>query len=119
VVEAASGEQAIDKLRRGGSYRAVLLDVTPGKGDGLRVLHYLKREKPELLRRTILLADISEWALRNLTESDLVWGAARKPLDFGFLLDLVRACRAQMPRRATPAPSAAGTMPRKARGGSR
>lgn len=91
---AESGEEAIEKLR-GGSYRAVLLDLMLREHEGLEVLRYLKNERPEMLRRVVLVTTAPDQALRRLTERDEIWDVVRKPFDIDHLLRVVRACRAQ------------------------
>ena len=86
--------QAISKLRRN-SYRAVLLDLMLRRSDGLEILRYLKREKPDMLRRVVLVTTAPEQALRRLSEHDQVWGVVRKPFDIEHLVAVVRACREQ------------------------
>ncbi len=89
-----SRAQAISKLRRN-SYRAVLLDLMLRRSDGLEILRYLKREKPDMLRRVVLVTTAPEDALRRLSEHDQVWGVVRKPFDIDHLVAVVRACQEQ------------------------
>ncbi len=94
VDTAGDSSQAIQKLRRR-SYGAVLLDLLLRERDGLEVLHYLKSERPEMLRRVVLVTTANDQAIRRLTEHDQVWGVVRKPFDIEHLVEVVRACRAQ------------------------
>ena len=91
---ASDGNEAIEKLRSG-NYGAVLLDLMLRRTHGLEVLRFLKNERAELLRRTVIVSAASDQALRRLTERDLVWGVVSKPFDIRHLVDVVRACREQ------------------------
>ena len=113
---AADGREAIEKLRRR-DYSAVLLDLMLRQSQGLEVLRFLKSERPEMLRRVVIVSAASDQAIRRITEHELVWGLVRKPFDIRHLVDVVRACREQdRSRTAMPAPSAAGKTTPTARG---
>lgn len=91
---AGTGVEAIGKLRET-DYRAVLLDVLLPDGDGLEVLRFIKRERPALMRRVVIVSAVSDRMLRSLSERDLVWGSVQKPFDVQNLVDVVRQCSEQ------------------------
>jgi DNA-binding response OmpR family regulator len=112
---ALNADEAIEKLRRR-AYTTVLLDLMLRHSRGLEILHFLKKERPAMLRRVVVVSTASDHALRCIEERDLIWDAVRKPFEIGHLVEVVRACRAQLPRKATPVRSVAGRTPLKARG---
>jgi len=91
VETAHEGAEAIEHLRTK-SYAAVLLDLRMSNIDGFGVLDHLSAERPEMIRRVIVLT-------ASLTATDLqrvgaypVCTLIRKPFDVDVLLSAVRRC---------------------------
>jgi DNA-binding response OmpR family regulator len=111
---ALDAEEAVGKLSSR-TYGTVLLDLMLGDSSGLEILRFLKKQRPEMLRRVVVVSTASEQALRCMAERDMIWDAVRKPFEIAHLVEVVRACRAQSPRTAMPAPLDAGKTRQKAR----
>ena len=91
VETAHEGAEAIELLRTK-SFGAVLLDLRMPNIDGFGVLDHLATNRPEVLRRIIVLT-------ASLTVSDVervnryaVFDLIRKPFDVDVLLSAVRRC---------------------------
>ena len=112
---ALNAEEAIAKLSRR-AYATVLLDLMLRDSSGLEVLHFIKNERPAMLRRVVVVSTASDQTLRCMAERDMIWDAVRKPFEIGHLVEVIHACRAQLPRTAMPARPAAGRTRQKARG---
>lgn len=81
VVSEAS--QAIANIARY-EYDALLLDImTPTEG-GMTVIRHLRKTKPELLRRTVLVTGSPDSLLRSVSGD--VFGVVRKPFEAKELL---------------------------------
>ena len=81
VVSEAS--QAIANIARY-EYDALLLDImTPTEG-GMTVIRHLRKTKPELLRRTVLVTGSPDSLLRSVSAD--VFGVVRKPFEAKELL---------------------------------
>ena len=88
---ASDGVEALDRLKTG-DYAAVLLDLRMPQIDGFGVLDYLQSERPELLRRTIVLsAALSKHELERVKKF-AVCDVISKPFDVDALLAVVKLC---------------------------
>jgi DNA-binding response OmpR family regulator len=76
---AVDGKEAIEKMSNA-SYGAILLDVVLPKIDGFGVVEYLRRVRPELLARTILITGLPDRYLGGI-ERTLVCAVLEKPID--------------------------------------
>ena len=85
VVSEAS--QALDRIERV-TYDALLLDVmTPTEG-GVTVIRHLKKAKPELLERVLLVTGSPDTVLKSIAGDAA--GVVRKPFDTATLLAAVK-----------------------------
>jgi CheY-like chemotaxis protein len=90
---AVDGEEATNLLRRD-PFCAVLLDLMLPKRNGFEVLRFVAAERPNLMRRIIVVTAVSDMTLRDF-KSSTVWRLIRKPFDISQLLDAVAGCAAQ------------------------
>ncbi len=90
---AVDGEEATNLLRRD-PFCAVLLDLMLPKTNGFEVLRFVAAERPDVMRRIIVVTAVSDVTLRDF-DSSMLWRLIRKPFDIGQLLDTVAGCAAQ------------------------
>ena len=85
VVDVASdGGEAIEKLKSR-QYAVILLDLLMPVIDGYAVLDFLKEQRPDLLRRVIIVtASISSRYVQRVKEYD-VFGVIPKPFEVDVL----------------------------------
>lgn len=84
VSEAA---QALEKLGKY-DYDALLLDImTPTEG-GMTVIKYLKKAKPALLKRVVLVTGSPDSVLKSVSSD--VYGIVRKPFEANDLLNTIQ-----------------------------
>jgi CheY-like chemotaxis protein len=84
VSEAA---QAIEKLGRY-DYDALLLDImTPTEG-GMTVIRHLRKDKPALLKRVVLVTASPDSVLKSVSGD--VFGIVRKPFDAKDLVSTIQ-----------------------------
>jgi DNA-binding response OmpR family regulator len=82
----ATGSQAIE-LMKSNEYDALLLDVmTPTEG-GLTVIRHLREEKPELVKRVILVTGTTDSVLRGVAGD--VFAVVHKPFKAQELLSTI------------------------------
>lgn len=82
----SAGSQAIEKLGRA-EYAALLLDLmTPTEG-GMTVIRHLKKTRPELLRRVLLVTASPESLLKTVAPD--VAAVVQKPFEAAELLATV------------------------------
>lgn len=91
---ATDGNEAIRKLRCQ-SYGTILLDLMLPDCNGFEVLRFLKAERPEMLRRVIVLTAVSDATLRDFGDRAHVFDLMRKPFDIHTLRTRIRECREQ------------------------
>ena len=82
VPELLRGESAVARLRTS-RYHAVILDLLPDDG-GFDVLHYLRREQPEMLPRVVAITAASKVKVNDIA-------TLRKPFDIHELMAAVNA----------------------------
>lgn len=91
VEVANDGVEALDRLKTG-NYAAVLLDLRMPEIDGFGVLDFLESDRPEILRRTIVLsAALSKHELERVKQF-AVCDVISKPFDVDTLLAAVKSC---------------------------
>jgi two-component system response regulator GlrR len=81
-----SGSKAIEAMERN-DYVAILLDLMMPHEGGLTVLSHLRTQKPELLRRVILLTAMPDPVLRGIAKD--VFAVVRKPFEASELVATV------------------------------
>ncbi len=92
IVDSASdGDAALRKMREQ-SYDSIVLDLMLPKLNGFEVVRELKTNAPDLLKRTIVVTAVSNHALRDFEDSELVRRVMRKPFDINEFVDEVLAC---------------------------
>lgn len=88
---ARDGVTAIEKLRHF-DYGVILLDILMPRLDGFGVLQFLHENRPHLLHQVIIMTALAD------QHSPTIPGTFRtidKPLDYGRLIAMIRACLAQ------------------------
>jgi DNA-binding response OmpR family regulator len=92
VDTARDGREAIEKIKKS-SYHVVLLDLMMPRVNGYDVLAHLRRDRPDLLRRTIVATAVPERELQTkLTEP--VFMVHSKPFELSRLLADIHRCAA-------------------------
>ena len=94
VVDVASdGGEAIEKLKKR-QYAAVLVDLLMPGVDGYALLDYIRDERPDLLRRAVIVtASLSARQLQRVREYD-VFGVVAKPFEVDVLQAAVQEAAA-------------------------
>jgi len=88
---ATNGQEAIEKLKHR-RYAAVLLDLLMPLADGYAVLDHLTAERPEILRRVLVVtAAITNRELQRVRDY-AVCDVIAKPFEVESLLAAVRRC---------------------------
>lgn len=91
VDAAGDGNEAIEKLKRR-EYAAILLDLLMPQVDGYGVLDFLRSERPELLRRTLVVtASLSPREMNRVRTYDIA-GIIPKPFEVDALFAAVKEC---------------------------
>lgn len=92
LVEVANdGNEAIEKLKSR-RYAAILLDLLMPIVDGYSVLDFLSAERPDLLRRVLVVtASLSPRELQRVRNYD-IRGIVAKPFEVDALFNAVRDC---------------------------
>jgi DNA-binding response OmpR family regulator len=88
---ASDGVQALEKLKTG-NYGAVLLDLRMPQLDGFGVLDSVKANRPELLRRILVLTAALSSREIDRAKSYEICGVVAKPFDVDDLLAAVKNC---------------------------
>src|SRR5690349_16816567 len=85
------GNEALDKLKAG-NYAAIVLDLRMPPPDGYEVMDALMKNRPEMLKRTIIvsaaLSPREAQRLKNYPVADVI----AKPFDVEELLAAVKKC---------------------------
>jgi len=87
VDSARDGFEAIQKLSRN-NYSAIILDLMMPRVDGLGVLRYIERERPEVGKVIVMTANISVAA--EAAKAASVSAILPKPFDIRELIDQLR-----------------------------
>ena len=88
IVEATDGEDALEKLREGAAFDALVTDVRMPRMNGLELLEKINLWWPELSSRTIVISGVVDDSLSFPPHFVLL----RKPCDTSHLLDALHAC---------------------------
>ncbi|HVS30666.1 MAG TPA: response regulator [Thermoanaerobaculia bacterium] len=91
VDAATSGRAAIENLHTR-NYDAMILDLRMPDMDGFAVLDFLQRERPEMLRRTIVCTALLMKSELERVAAYEVCALIAKPFEVEQLLDAVRSC---------------------------
>jgi len=91
VEVASDGLEALDKLKTG-NYGAVVLDLRMPQLDGFGVLDSIKANRPELLRRILVLTAALSPRELDRAKSYEICGVVAKPFDVDELLAAVKSC---------------------------
>jgi DNA-binding response OmpR family regulator len=84
---ARDGFEAIEKLSRN-DYATVVLDLAMPRADGIDVLRFMEREKPQVKRKVIVMsADLPEL---EALKAKRVAGVLTKPFDIRALIEQIR-----------------------------
>lgn len=84
------GDAALRAIKSG-RYRAVVLDLMLPEMTGFDIVRRLARERPESLRRIIVITAVSQAQLRQFEHHAAIWRLIRKPFDISELVQTVRA----------------------------
>ena len=105
IVEAASGEQALEEIGKGPHFDLVVLDVhMPGMG-GVSAFHVLRRSCPEL--PVLLSSGYREAVVDSLRDSDSRLEFLAKPFSRATLLQAVTELLGVSPTPGLPEPGSA------------
>jgi len=89
VITAGDGRTALD-LIEGRDYAAILLDLQMPFMHGATLLALLGRDKPDVLKKVIVMTALPEAALADVRGR--VASVLRKPMSDGDIVNLVRQC---------------------------
>jgi CheY-like chemotaxis protein len=89
VETASDGRDALDLLEAN-DYAAVLLDLQMPYMHGATLLALLGRDKPEVLKKVVVMTGLPEAALADI--HGVVASVLRKPMSDGDLIHCVRRC---------------------------
>jgi CheY-like chemotaxis protein len=95
VLEASTGQEALDLIRRG-EVDVVLLDLMMRGVSGFDVIEQLRGERPAMLQSVIVVTAASGKDLVRLRDED-VFRVLRKPFEIQALLSAVAECFAARP----------------------
>lgn len=93
---AANGREALEKIQDN-EYAAILLDLSMPSVHGATVLSLVQREKPEILRRIIVVTGMPDAVVDSLHQQ--VAAILRKPVSLDALLAEVNNCSSRQPKR--------------------
>jgi len=95
---AANGRETLEKLQDN-EYAAVLLDLSMPSVHGATVLSLVQQEKPELLRRIIVVTGMPDAVVDGIHHQ--VAAVLRKPVSLEVLLAEVNNCSSRHPKART------------------
>jgi two-component system, NtrC family, response regulator PilR len=81
-----SGRKAIAAIEKN-DYTALLLDIMMPTEGGMTVIQHLRRQRPELLQRVIVLTGTADSALQSISKD--VFAIVKKPFETRDLVDTV------------------------------
>ncbi|HYC61041.1 MAG TPA: response regulator [Thermoanaerobaculia bacterium] len=82
-----------------GRYQAIVLDLMLPGMTGFDIVRRLARERPELLRRIIVITAVSQAQLQQFEHHSAIWRLIRKPFDVSEFVQTVRECVRAQPQR--------------------
>jgi CheY-like chemotaxis protein len=91
VDTARDGEEAIERLKDGGIYDLILLDLMMPRVDGYAVLRFMSEHLPASLGRTIIASAVPESEIARQVTTP-VFRIHSKPFDMQKLLADMREC---------------------------
>ncbi len=92
---AHNGRDGLDKLTGDGErYAVVMLDLILPEVSGIEILDRLRRQKPEVLPRVIVLTSASRGVIDQV-DTSRVHSLLRKPFDIHDVIRLTTACAQQ------------------------
>ena len=90
VADATNGREAIDRLQQS-SFDSVVLDLMMPVVDGFGVLYFLEANRPDLLKRVVVVTGATD-QITNLLPVEKLAGVLTKPCGIGELSSMVRRC---------------------------
>ena len=90
-IEAVSNGRDAIACMEDNAYDAIVLDLMMPHVSGFDVLTRLRREKPDLLKKLIVITAAAERDTREIREGD-VCAIVRKPFELEELIQIVRRC---------------------------
>ena len=103
---AGDGQRALNQIRLQ-DYDAIVLDLMMPEVNGFELIRELKKVKPSLLPRTLVLTAAVDPSLRDFDDRNLVGLVMRKPFDLGTFVEAVLTC-CSAPLRENEQPAAVG-----------
>jgi CheY-like chemotaxis protein len=91
VDTARDGQEAIERLKEGGSYDLILLDLMMPRVDGYAVLQFMADNFPASLKRTIIASAVPESEIARQVKTP-VFRIHSKPFDMQKLLADMQEC---------------------------
>ena len=98
---AANGREVLEKIETT-DYAAILLDLAMPSVHGATILSVLQRERPELLRRIIIVTGMPDAVVEGVNQQ--VAAVLRKPVSLDALVAEVKNCSTRHPKRETAVP---------------
>lgn len=96
VVEAVDGEDALEKIRSGGGFDALITDLRMPRMNGYELLELVSEKYPELAAATIVISGFVDSAASLPPHFVML----RKPCDTTHLMDALAACAVRQRTRA-------------------
>jgi DNA-binding NtrC family response regulator len=91
-VDVATNRHSVLRHIRKTQYDVVILELMLRNSSGIDILSDLKKEQPEVLRRTLVVTFADERTLAAFPDKDLVLEIVRKPFDLDWLVSVVCSC---------------------------
>jgi CheY-like chemotaxis protein len=91
VDTARDGQEAIERLKGGGTYDLILLDLMMPRVDGYAVLRFMEDNFPASLKRTIIASAVPESEIARQVKTP-VFRIHSKPFDMQKLLADMQEC---------------------------
>lgn len=99
-VEVVTRGDAALRAIESGRYRVIVLDLALPGMSGFEIVRHLARERPELLRRIIVVTAVAQTQLEHFEHKSAICSLIRKPFDLSEFMQTVRECiLANAPRR--------------------
>lgn len=88
---AADGRSALEHLVSR-AFDAIVMDIHLPHVDGMVLLEFLARERPELLRRVVVVTTSPELVWKSSSHADRIHAVIRKPFELEELTQSLQAC---------------------------